>query len=189
MAEAREAGLVCLGAVAGAHGVRGLVKVKPFTAEPEALLSYGPLFEEGGKRSFRLALRGKVKDQLLVAIDGVGTREQAEALKGLRLHVPRSALPPPEDPEEFYHADLIGLEAWTPEGTALGRVGGVQNFGAGDLLELVDEGGGVHLLPFTRSVVPEIDLALGRLTVVPPVETTVEPAEGDGPDQHGESEE
>lgn len=176
MAAERIGPRVCLGAIAGAHGVRGQVRIKAFTEMPEDLTAYGPLGDEAGRRRFRISLVGQSKGNLLAKIAGVTDRNAAEALRGTRLYVARDALPAPEDDETFYHADLIGLLAETPEGEVLGRVRQIHNFGAGDVLEVVPEDAGeVRFLPFTKAVVPELDLAGGRLTVVPPPEAAVKP--------------
>ncbi len=173
---------LCLAAVAGAHGVRGLVKLKSFTEEPEAVAAYGPLTDEAGRRTFRLTLKGRVKDLLLAAIDGVEDREAAQALRGTRLYVERSALPEPEDAEEFYVADLVGLAVESPDGETLGRVASVADHGAGSVLEIEPAEGPAFDLPFTRAVVPTVDLAGGRLVVeLPPMLTGDEEAgAGDG---------
>jgi 16S rRNA processing protein RimM len=159
--------LVCVGQVTGAHGVRGLVKLTSFTSEPAAVAAYGPLTDESGTRRFALALKGQVKGHFLAAIEGVQDRDVAEALAGTRLFVERDRLPA-ADEEEFYHADLIGLAAVTPDGVLLGRVAALHNFGAGDLVEIALEGGGRPLLPFDRLTVPEIDIAGGRIVIDPP---------------------
>ncbi len=163
-ARSREAppGHVAVGVIAGPHGVRGRMRVKPFTAAPEGIAAYGPVVTRDGRR-FCLAIEGAAKGVLIVRIDGIETRMAAEALKGTMLYVLRAALPEPEE-EEFYHADLIGLEAVTVAGERLGRVVAVHDFGAGDLLEiaLAAEERTV-LTPFSRENVPRIDLAAGRL--------------------------
>lgn len=159
---------ICLAAIAGAHGVRGLVKLKSFTEVPEAVADYGPLSDESGSRQFRLTLKGRVKDLLLAAVEGVADRDAAAALRGTRLYVERSALPAPEDVEEFYVADLIGLAVETARGERLGRVSDVADHGAGALLEVTPDEGPAFDLPFVRAVVPTIDLAGGRLIVEPP---------------------
>lgn len=170
--------LVLLGVVVGAHGIQGQVKVKSFTADPGAVAGYGPLYDAGGRTAYRLTVTGQAKGTLIVRVDGVRDRNAAEALRGLRLHVPRSALPA-TGPEEFYHSDLVGLAAETVEGDALGRVRAVHDFGAGDLLEIVPETGGAPLMmPFTRAVVPLVDLAGGRLVVDPPAEIEIRPDSG-----------
>ena len=169
---------VCLAAIAGAHGVQGLVRLKTFTERPEDVVAYGPLSDENGSRQFRLTHRGTQKGLLLVAIEGVGDRTAAEALKGLRLYVAREALPPPEDPEEFYHADLIGLAVEDTDGKPLGVVRAVEDFGAGPLLDVESDEGSI-MLPFTLAVVPLVDLPGRRLVADPPVALDAGP-EGDG---------
>lgn len=153
---------VCVGAIAGAYGVRGEVRLKSFCADPLAIGSYGALWSEDGTRSFAVTLGRPVANGLAARLSGVTSREQAEALRGLRLYAERAALPHlPED--EFYHADLIGLVVADTGGTQLGRVSAVLNHGAGDLLEVQRPGGDSLLLPFTRTVVPTVDLAAGRI--------------------------
>lgn len=158
---------VCLGAIAGVHGVRGLVRVKPFTARPEDVAAYGPVEDEAGTKRFRLEVVGVRKGVALARIEGVATRDAAEALRGTRLWVARDVLPPPEE-DEFYHADLIGLGVVTEDGRHLGRVRAVHDFGAGDVIEVVlVDGRRTTMVPFTREVVPLVDLSGGRLVVTP----------------------
>ncbi|MGP1355512.1 ribosome maturation factor RimM, partial [Roseicyclus sp.] len=119
-------------------------------------------------RSFEIRLTGAIKGGLAARLSGVATKEQADALRGLRLYAPREALPALPD-DEFYHADLIGLEAYDTGGAPLGRVAAVLNHGAGDLLELRGPGlKGAVLVPFTQAIVPTVDLASGRLVIDPP---------------------
>lgn len=166
-----------MGEVVGAHGVKGLVRVRSFTEEPEAVAGYGALQDERGRR-LTLEAVGRAKGLVLARVDGVADRTQAEALKGTRLYVERAALPAIAEAEAYYHADLIGLLAENADGEVLGRVTAVHDFGAGDVLEIGPGPGAGRraaeslLVPFTRSAVPEIDLPGGRLVVVPP-----EPAE------------
>lgn len=162
---------VCLGVIVGAHGVRGQVRIKSFTEDPADVAAYGPVSDAEGRRSFDLRVTGEAKGVVLAALSGVGDRNAAEALKGLQLFVPRAALPALEDEEVFYHADLIGLRAEDGAGRLIGRVKAVHDFGAGDLLELALEDEREHLVPFTRMVVPVVDLASGRVVVELPVET------------------
>jgi 16S rRNA processing protein RimM len=109
------------------------------------------------------------KGQVLVRLEGVADRTAAEAMRGVRLYVPRDALPAMEDEDEFYHADLIGLAAVLADGTEIGKVRAVFDFGAGDSLELSHTATGKPLLvPFTREVVPVIDVAGGKVVVDPP---------------------
>lgn len=164
---------VLVGAVAGAHGVRGLVKLRCFTEKPTQITAYGPLTDETGERRFEVAVVGAAKGGVLARIDGVTDRNAAEALKGTRLFVSRSALPALAPDNEFYHADLVGLGVETPDGRRLGKVKAVLNYGAGDVLEVADEAGGSLLLPFTKAAIPVVDLSGGRLVAAPPAE--VEP--------------
>lgn len=166
-AQADRAERVCLGAIAGVHGVRGAVRIKSFTAEPRDVAAYGALTDEAGEREFMLTVTGESRGQIIARIAGVNDRDAAAALKGTRLYVARSRLPTPE-PDEFYHTDLIGLEAIGPDGKRLGTVSAVHDFGAGGLLEIGLDGGGSVMLPFTAEAVPEVDFKAGRVVVVPP---------------------
>ena len=161
---------ICLGAIAGAHGVRGLVKIKSFTREPTDLTAYGPLSDETGERRFEFTVTGQAKGLLVARIEGVADRDAAQALRGVRLYVARAALPEPEDAEEFYQADLIGLAAEDPQGRRLGKIAAVENHGAGDYLEIARPQGAPLLIPFTSAAVPLIDLEGGRVVVDPPEE-------------------
>lgn len=159
---------VCVGAIAGAFGVRGEVRLKSFTAEPEDLVAYGPLQTEDGAQSFDVTLTGQTKGALVGRLSGVATKEMADRLKGLRLYVDRAKLPDPED-DEYYHADLIGLEVFDTGGDPLGRVKAVLNHGASDILEIdPTDGGASVLLPFTQEAVPTVDLGAGRIVADPP---------------------
>lgn len=174
------AGRVLLGTIGGPHGVRGLVKVRSYTADPADIVAYGPLSDAAG-RVFKLTLMHQAKEQVVAAIDGVPDRTAAERLRGIDLYVDRAALPAPEEDDEFYLADLIGLRAVTAAGEPYGTVRAVQDFGAGDVLEIAPAAGGpTFWLPFTREVVPAVDVAAGRLVVVPPVEVEVGPEEEAG---------
>ena len=160
-------GRICVGAFAGAHGVRGLLKVKSFTEDPKSLVAYGPVTDEAGRRRFEMELKGESQGLLLVRVEGIDDRDAAQALKGRRLYVPRSALPEPTE-EEFYISDLVGLMAYDRSGRCHGTVKAVQNYGAGDFLEIRGEDGSELLLPFTKQAVPEVDLPGERLLIVPP---------------------
>ena len=160
---------VCVGVIAGVHGVRGIVKIRPFTAEPGGVAAYGSLTDAAGTRRFALELLSMHKGQWLARVEGVADRTAAEALRGIELYVPRDRLPAPET-DEFYHADLIGLAVERVDGTALGSVRAVHDFGAGTILEIVGAGHPTMLVPFTRQAVPEVDLAAGRVVVDPPTE-------------------
>jgi len=158
---------VCLGVVGAPHGVRGAVRIKSFTAEPEAIAAYGPLEDDSGARRFTVRLVGTGKGVVIATLSGVADRDQATALRGLHLYLPRSALPA-TDEDEFYHADLVGLAAELGDGSRLGRVAAIHDFGAGDVLEIVRDHGMPILVPFTRAVVPMVDLRAGRIVLDPP---------------------
>ena len=158
---------VCVGAIAGAHGVRGAVRIKPFTAEPQSVAGYGPLSDESGTRNFDLTVTGQSRGQLIATIAGVSDRGAADALRGVRLYVPRTALPPAGD-DEFYHADLIGLRVEDTAGARLGRVQAVHDFGAGDVLDVTLQDGRGVMVPFTEEAVPVVDVKGGRVVIDPP---------------------
>jgi 16S rRNA processing protein RimM len=160
--------LVCVGAIAGAYGVRGEVRLKSFTAEAEAIADYAPLLTEDGGTSYSVTLTRPIKNGLAARLSGVTTKEEADALRGTQLYVPRDRFPEPED-DEFYHADLVGLEVRDTGGTLLGRIKSVQNHGATDLLEIYGPGlKATVLLPFTHEAVPTVDIAGGRVVADPP---------------------
>jgi len=162
--------LIVVGRVAGAFGVRGEVRVTSFTEDPLALARFGALKRQDGSPALTILSAREAKGSLITRCAGIDTREQADALRGLRLFVPREALPEPDE-DEFYLTDLIGLKAVTPTGEAVGMVKSVQNFGAGDLIEIAPaEGGATWYLPFTREAVPEVRIADGLIVAVRPVE-------------------
>ena len=159
---------ICVAQIGGAHGLLGEVKLKSFTADPMAVSNYGPLTTEDGSASFEIETLRAAKGHLVARFRGVGDRSAAERLANLRLFVPRERLPPPAA-DEFYHADLIGLRAVTADGTEIGTVAAVHDFGAGDILELRPRAGGTTMMvPFTAAFVPKVDIARGRIVVAPP---------------------
>lgn len=160
-------GQVCLGIVVGTHGVKGVVRLKSFTAVPADIAAYGAVSDEGGTRRFKIRVLGEARGSILALLSGVANREAAEALRGVRLYVPRKVLPAPNE-DEFYHADLIGLPVETTEGARLGTVGAEIMDGAGDILDVRADDGRELLLPFSAAVVPTVDLAAGRIVVDPP---------------------
>jgi 16S rRNA processing protein RimM len=164
--------LVLLARIGAAHGVRGEVRVKSFTADPMALGGYGPLSSRDG-RVFLVERLRPAKEVVVAKFRGVDDRNAAEALNGTDLFVPRDRLPAAEDEDEFYHADLIGLSAEAEDGTPLGTVVAIHNFGAGDILDIAPPRGPSLLVPFTKAVVPDVDLVAGRLVVIPPPEIEV----------------
>lgn len=177
MSPAPDTRLTCVGALAGAFGVQGEVRLKSFCADPAAIADYAPLVTEDG-RSFGIRIVKPLKGAFSARLTGIATREAAEALKGTRLYVPRDRLPDPGD-DEFYHADLIGLAVVDTGGAALGTVRAVLDHGAGDILEIACPGKPDLLVPFTRALVPTVDIAGGRIIVDPPTETE---AGEDGPE-------
>ena len=156
---------VCLGRIVGAHGVRGIVRVQSYAANPNDLTAYGALSDASGARRFAVSVTGHVKGLLLACIEGVDDRNAAEALRGTDLHIARAALPPTEG-EEFYHVDLLGLRAENADGDALGRVSAIHDHGAGPIVEIQPPDGPSTLVPFTREHVPAIDIEAGRMVVV-----------------------
>jgi 16S rRNA processing protein RimM len=159
---------VCVGAIAGAFGVRGEVRLKSFTSIPEDIARYTPLETEDGSRSFTVKITRQIKNGLSARLSGVSNKEEADALRGTQLYVPRDRLPSLPD-DEFYHADLIGLEVTDTGGAPLGKVLSVINNGSDDLLELSAPGQKqTVLLPFTKAVVPTVDLTQGRIVADPP---------------------
>lgn len=161
--------LILVGRVAGAFGVKGEIRITSYTDEPAALVRYRDLKQADGAPALTLTDGRPHKGALVARAREVATREDAEALRGLELYIPRDALPLPEE-DEFYLADLIGLRAVTPDGAELGRIKSVQNFGAGDLLEIAPETGPTWWLPFTKEAVPEVRIAEGLVVVIRPEE-------------------
>jgi 16S rRNA processing protein RimM len=158
---------ICVAQIGGAHGLRGEVKLKSFTADPMAVKDYGPLATEDGSASFEIEMLRAAKGHLVARFRGIDDRNAAERLANLRLFVPRERLPPPAA-EEYYHADLIGLCAVTADGTEIGTVAAVHDFGAGDILEVRPQAGGTTIMvPFTAAFVPSVDIAGGRIVVMP----------------------
>jgi 16S rRNA processing protein RimM len=159
---------VCLGQIGAAHGVRGEVRLHSYTSDPAAIVDYGPLETEDG-RVLAIETMRPAKDHFVVRLAGVRDRDAAGALTNTKLYVPRERLPQTDAPDEFYHADLVGLAVVDPAGKNLGTVIAVHNFGAGDLIEVQPDGGGTtELVPFDETHVPTIDVAAGRLVVNPP---------------------
>lgn len=160
---------MCIGAVAAAHGVRGAFRVAPFTADPDAIAAYGPVYTADGERLFELEILSRNTKGVVVRTNAIQDRNMAEALRGTKLHVPRSVLPPPDE-DEFYVEDLIGLRVVDETGEVVGTVRSVEDFGAGDIIDIERAGSAGLLLPFTRDVVPSIDLGQGVLVVRQPEE-------------------
>jgi len=157
--------LILVGRVAGAFGVKGEVRITSFTAEPMALVDYKTLLREDGQPALTLTGGRAAKGGVVVRAKEIETREQAEAARGLRLYIPRAILPEPDE-DEFYVADLIGMDVVSLEGDLLGKVRSVRDFGAGDLLEVAPIAGESWWLPFTRDAVPEVQIDAGRIVAV-----------------------
>ncbi|MHC2277049.1 16S rRNA processing protein RimM [Bradyrhizobium diazoefficiens] len=168
--------LVCVARIGAAIGVRGAVKLWTFTEDPFAIKRYGPLLSKDGKRQFEVTQAREAKDHLVATFKGVTTRDEAERLNGIELYVAREKLPA-TDEDEYYHTDLIGLAAVTTDGEPLGRVLAIHNFGAGDIIEIAPPKGTSLLLPFSNAVVPEVDVAGGRVVVALPQEIASDEAE------------
>lgn len=159
---------VCVGAIVGAQGIKGAVRIKSFTDCPADVGAYGPVEDESGQRRFKLKVTGESKGLVTASLEGVKDRDAAEALKGVRLYIPRSKLPD-LDEDEFLYSDLVGLEARAEGGEVMGTVRGVADFGAGEVIDIVLQAGGSLMVPFTKAAVPDVDVRGGWLTVVPPV--------------------
>jgi 16S rRNA processing protein RimM len=175
--------LIQIAAIAGAHGVRGDVRVKSFTAVPEACFSYGPFLSDRAQTLLEAVKWREARDHYIVTPKHPRQKEEWDGLKGTGLFVPRAALPPPEDSDEFYHADLIGLPVYL-DGHVVGEVRAVQDFGAGDLLDISYAGRRVFL-PFTKAVVPVVDLAGGRIELGDVADWLAEPKPGTGGEDAG----
>jgi 16S rRNA processing protein RimM len=159
---------VCLGQIGAAHGVRGEVRLRSFTSDPAAIADYGPLETEDG-RVFEIETLRPAKDHFVVRLSGIRDRDAASALANTKVYVPRERLPETAEPDEFYHADLVGLAVIDRAGTKLGTVVAIHNFGAGDLIEVrADTGGNTELVPFDTTHVPAVDIASGKIVVDPP---------------------
>jgi 16S rRNA processing protein RimM len=165
---------ICVARIGAAHGTGGEVRLWPYTTRAEDVAAYGPLQTADGTRVFEIVSLRSGKDFMVARLKGVANRAAAEALCNTDLYVPRERLPAPE-PDEFYHADLIGLRAEDLAGKAIGTVVAVHNFGAGDILEIAPEAGGETLmLPFSAAAVPSVEIAAGRVVVVLPEEISAE---------------
>ena len=159
---------ILLGRIAGAHGIRGEVLIHAFTEPPENVAAYGPLIDKAGARTFEVEIVHVTTKGVVARLKGVADRNAAEALKGVALYVERDRLPPAVE-GEYYHADLIGLAVVDGDGQRIGEVVAVQNYGAGDLLEIrLADARQTELIPFTDAHVPEVDVAAKRVVVFMP---------------------
>ena len=172
---------IVLAHVASAHGIRGDVVIRAHTGNPADVGAYGPLTDATGKRTFAMSTVRVTPKGVVAHFKGIDDRNAAEALRGLELYVERSALPPPED-GAYYHVDLVGLQALSPEGVLIGVVIAIQNFGAGELLEIQRAGQTeTDYVPFTDTYVPTVDIAAGHVVVImPELVGDPEPPDADG---------
>ena len=160
--------LICVGAIAGAFGVKGEVRLKSFTSIPEAIADYAPLLTEEGEKKFDVVITGEIKNGLSARMSGVVSKEEADKLKGTRLFVPRERLPELLE-DEYYHTDLIGLIVQNLEGSNIGRITSVLNHGASDLLEIENKRENRSVLvPFTREIIPKVDIKNSLVVIDPP---------------------
>jgi 16S rRNA processing protein RimM len=173
--------LIAVGVFGAPQGVRGEVRIKAHTTDPDALGAYGPLSDAAGTKVFKIVALRRLKREMVVArIEGVSDRDAAKKLEGVELFARRENLPAIAE-DEFYHADLVGLEAVSFAGQAIGRIVALRNFGAGDILEIAPAAGGeTRFLPFTKRVAPLIDIAGRRIVIVPPREIEGEARRDEG---------
>jgi 16S rRNA processing protein RimM len=164
--------LVLIGKVTGAFGVQGELRIAAYTESPLALINFRVLLRENGEHALTLLSGRSFKGGVIARAKEAATKTEADKLRGLKLFVSRSALPPAEE-DEFYLTDLVGLKVETVDGTVLGKIKAVQNFGAGDILE-IDGGPGRKswYLPFTREAVPGVDIEGGKVIADPPNEVS-----------------
>lgn len=177
-ASSADEGRILMATIGGPHGVRGAVKLTVFAEDPLGLRRYNPFAASDG-RSMKLTSVKPIGKAIVATIEGIADRDTAETLRGLTLSVPRNRLPRPDE-DEFYHVDLIGLAAVLTDGTPVGTIEGVFDFGAGDVLEV--RGEKTVLVPFTREVVPEVDIAAGRV-LIDPIPGLFDDADPDAPDE------
>ncbi|NNE57178.1 MAG: 16S rRNA processing protein RimM [Hellea sp.] len=164
MNENRTEQLICIAAIAGAFGVKGEVKIKPFTEDPKSCVKFGPFLDENGKVILTPIKTRPIKKGIAAFCKEVKTREQAEGMKSTKLYVPRSALPAPDD-DQFYYSDLIGLTVELVDGKPGGRVKAVHDYGSGDLLEIETPGEKDWFHPFTKDAVPHVDIKGGKIVI------------------------
>jgi 16S rRNA processing protein RimM len=176
---------ICVARIGAAHGVRGEVRLWTFTEDPLSVSRLGTLQTQDGRRTIEIVATRPAKGHLVARLAGVDDRQAAEALTNVNLYVAREQLPPTEDGETFYLADLIGLAAVTQSGEAAGSVTDVLDFGAGNILEITPPDGAPFLLAFSKAAVPAVDIAGGRIVIDPPAEVEARP---DDPDEDASAE-
>lgn len=162
---------ILMGQIGAAHGIKGEVRIAAHTQDPEAIASYGPLETDRPGLTVTITKARLQKNVVIAHIKGVSDRTAAEKLNGVNLYVDRAKLPAPDDEDDFYHADLLDLDARLESGVVIGQVSALPNFGAGDLIEVRDpRTGDTFLYPFTKAVVPTINIAEGYLTIIVPLD-------------------
>ena len=157
--------LICVGAIGGGFGVQGEVRIKSFCADGKDIAKYSPLQDENGK-PYTLGKLRNMKDGFAARIDEIPTKEAADALRGTRLFASRDNFPELEE-DEYYHSDLIGMEVFDGNGEKIGKVKSIQNFGASDILEIYYNAS-TSMIPFTRAIVPTVDMGTRRIVIDPP---------------------
>ena len=170
---------ILMAVIGAAHGIKGELRVKTFTGDPQSLADFGPLFDKAG-RSFEIESLRAQGNVVVVRLKGVNDRNAAEALNGTELFVERSALGTDLEDEEFFHADLVGMDVLNERGEKIGKVSAVQNYGAGDILEIKGPGLNGALVPFTRAAVPVVDVAMRLIRIDTLAAGLGEDVDGDG---------
>lgn len=145
---------ICIAKIRTAHGVRGLVKVDCFLEDPSELSSYNPLMTADGKE-ITLTLKNSIKDHFIAEIKGITDRNDAEKFRNIELFTNRENLPEAE--EGFYYEDLVGLEVRNKQDTVIGKILAVENFGAGDLIQIQPLTGKSFYLPFSEPYVGDVE--------------------------------
>lgn len=162
---------ILLGKIGAAHGIKGEVRITSFTEDPQAIALYGPLDTDRPGLTVTIETARLNKNVLVARLKNIRDRNEAERLNGISLYIGRDRLPEPDEEDDFYHADLIGLDARLESGVSIGEVSALPNFGAGDLIEIRDpRSGDTFLYPFTKAVVPTIRIAEGYLVITPPLD-------------------
>lgn len=167
---------ICVGVITSVNGVKGHVKIRSFTEKPGDVANFNEIYDEHGQKAYKISVITTKKDYIIAGIEGINNRNQAETLRNTKLFIKRSELPQPSS-EEYYHADLVGIEARSEEGVQLGIVKNVLNFGAGDILEVYDISTEKTIYyPFTKQFIPEVNLK-EKFLILKPLEEVIAAAE------------
>ena len=163
---------ICVGVITAVNGVKGYVKIRSFTERPADMANFECVYDPENNRTFKVKLISEKKDYLIAAIEGINNRNEAELLRNTKLYIKRSELPSVNE-EEYYHIDLIGMQALSEDGVVIGIVKNVVNFGAGDILEVYDTSSEKTLYyPFTKQFVPVVSVVHHNL-ILRPLEETI----------------